>query len=457
MLAQYPPEIYDPIFDGMLFIMRLVYIIGSIACIALFYREMTGAALKKAGRKYAVIIAYGAVLIIGYYIPVDMPAVAAYGAAASATFAASCFAYDSSTALKVYVAVTFLAIQYMVFAIGVNMVCALLNLKELYFDELPKRSIADFISYLTIESANRAVEIFIMYLSVKIISRQFKNAAIKLTPAEAASLIIPSAALTLNLWLLANNGYYSGEGAMGAAAAAAGIISLICVILIAVLFKKLNEAKNAERTTALLVRQTAEIKKIYEERSASRNEQSAKLHDYRNQIQTIKMLAKNGKTDDLQAYIDDMARELNAQTASFAPITGDAVTDSVLSAKINEARKAGKALKINLESFPAELKSYDISVILSNALDNAVEAQSDADENEITLNGANRGGAYILIISNNYMGKLNCNGADIISSKAGDRGFGISNIAAVAAKYNGRINIDAENGKFVLSVLLKCK
>ena len=457
ILNETAPEIYDLIFDRMLNIMRLVYIIGCIFCISYFYRQMMGATAKNRQLKYLIPVIYGAVLLLTFYIPVDMPAIAAYGVSAIAAFLASCAAYDSPKSLKLYTALTFLAIQYTVFAVSVNLSYLLLNLKTAFLHGIPLRTAADFIAYLIIELIVRFTEILIIYFAIKTINRQFSGIKDKLTWIETTTLIVPSCALLLCLWLIANAGYFSEEGIMGAASAAAGMISLFCIILIAVLFKKLNIAKASETGAAILLQQTADLKKMYELQETQRKKQTKLLHDYRNQIQTIGMLAKSGKTEELKIFTNKLSEELIIETDGFYVITGNAIIDSVLCAKYIQAQVAGKELIVNLEIIPNEIDSYDLNTVLSNALDNAIEAQISDGESAIKLYGMNRAGVYILIVSNSYSGEIKYESKLPVSTKGDNRGFGLANISAVAAKYNGTMDINTENDKFVLSILLKYK
>lgn len=451
MFTQYITEEYDRIFDAMLSVMRLIYIAGCVGCLALFYQKIMGFSLKKRQYKFIVGIVYGSVLILGYYIPVEIPAIAVYGTAAAVAFAISYIVYESQWTIRLYVAVTILAIQYMIFAISVNMVYLLLDLRM----QLPAYSNAELISYILIESVDRAGVILLTYLSVRIISKQFKNVITNLTVIEAASLILPSAALLLNLWLLANAEENPPNITISSGTAIAGAVSLICVICIAMLFKKLNSAKNIEKSNLLLEQQAKELEKRYIDQKEIQKEKTALLHDYRNQLQTIKTLAKNGEISGIVSYINQISDNISSSSKEIRKITGNPVVDSILAIKTEAAKNSGKEIQIIIERIPDQIKTYDISLILSNALDNAIEADCDDKDNVITVRGSKRGGIYVLVVENEFIGTVKHDGSLIESTKGKGRGFGIANITTAAEKYNGIVEIVAKDGKFSLSVMLK--
>ena len=59
-------------------------------------------------------------------------------------------------------------------------------------------------------------------------------------------------------------------------------------------------------------------------------------HDYRNHIQTMKVLAANGDMDAIKAYLDELDTDLN--TVDTVVKTGNAMADAILNSKISLAQ-----------------------------------------------------------------------------------------------------------------------
>ena len=127
--------------------------------------------------------------------------------------------------------------------------------------------------------------------------------------------------------------------------------------------------------------------------------------------------------------------------------------------KKNEAEKK----KIRFQSafyYPenANINAFDISVILNNALQNAIENAKMSEDSYIRIRSYRRDNAYMIEVANYFAGSLQWDEESglPITSKAGTdgHGYGLSNIRKVAEKYSGGIAIDLKNREFILSIML---
>nr|WP_305139192.1 ATP-binding protein [uncultured Schaedlerella sp.] len=96
--------------------------------------------------------------------------------------------------------------------------------------------------------------------------------------------------------------------------------------------------------------------------------------------------------------------------------------------------------------YPCSLRDIDICIILSNALDNAIQAVKRLDagrEKYIRVSGRIQGDFLMMEIENSFQGK-----------GAFKKGTGLSNVKKAAEKYGGAMSIETPENKFVLHVLL---
>ena len=95
-------------------------------------------------------------------------------------------------------------------------------------------------------------------------------------------------------------------------------------------------------------------------------------HDYRNHIQTMKVLAANGDMDAIKAYLDELDTDLN--TVDTVVKTGNAMADAILNSKISLARSKGINVLCDAH-IPVKLKmsELDLCCIIGNLFDNAIE------------------------------------------------------------------------------------
>lgn len=104
-------------------------------------------------------------------------------------------------------------------------------------------------------------------------------------------------------------------------------------------------------------------------------------HDYRNHIQTVRVLAENGDLEAVKKYLDGLELDLN--TVDTVIKTGNAMADAILNSKISLARS--KQIEVHVDAhIPVKLKmsELDLCVILGNLFDNAIEASLKLPENE---------------------------------------------------------------------------
>ena len=104
-------------------------------------------------------------------------------------------------------------------------------------------------------------------------------------------------------------------------------------------------------------------------------------HDYRNHIQTMKVLAAGGDMDAIKAYLDELDTDLN--TVDTVVKTGNAMADAILNSKISLAQSRRIAVHCDAH-IPVQLKmsELDLCCIIGNLFDNAIEASLSLPEAE---------------------------------------------------------------------------
>ena len=145
--------------------------------------------------------------------------------------------------------------------------------------------------------------------------------------------------------------------------------------------------------------------------------------------------------------------------------SGNPVTDVILQEMQDEARRRQIDFKTDFH-YPAgsNVNAFDLSVILNNALQNALEYADKSNHPVVSIISYCRGNAYMIEVSNSFTGNLKWDeesGLPMTSkgqtekSKTGAiHGYGLSNIRRVALKYSGDIAVDVKDGMFCLCVLL---
>ena len=101
------------------------------------------------------------------------------------------------------------------------------------------------------------------------------------------------------------------------------------------------------------------------------------------------------------------------------------------------------------EFFATDDTEIDLCTLISNTLDNAIEA--DPPDKKILLEMLDDGEKLLFSVTNRYEKKIEKNeDGSFISSKSDkqNHGLGIKNIEEAVARMNGKITVTAENGIF---------
>ncbi|SOY27666.1 sensory histidine kinase DcuS [Acetatifactor muris] len=189
-------------------------------------------------------------------------------------------------------------------------------------------------------------------------------------------------------------------------------------------------------------------------------------HEMKNHLTNIRGLAQNGCYEDMENYISRIDESMNLFELTIH--TGNPVTDIIL----NDRQKAAVRQGISFQSdftCPAfgACNVYDVGIIVSNLLQNALEACAKITDGPkyIRLSGRQKNRFYVIHVSNSFEGKisfdrytglpLTTKGKSRSEKELFLHGIGLSNVRREAEKYGGSMDIQVKNKEFHVTVLLQ--
>ncbi len=221
-----------------------------------------------------------------------------------------------------------------------------------------------------------------------------------------------------------------------------GLASLFCILFS---YKKLQQSFRLSTEISLLEQEEHSLNRYVEETKAHYERTKSFRHDIRNHITVIKRLLQNGNLEQAVSYIEDM--DDMAEKMSFPCSTNNPVADILAGSKLGLAKSMGIRVGCSLRlPYPCGLRDIDICIVLSNALDNAIHAcrdMGDGAERYIHVSGRIQGDFLMMEVENSFRGKAEFK-----------QGTGLSNVKAVAEKYDGAMSIETRGDVFALRVLL---
>lgn len=232
-------------------------------------------------------------------------------------------------------------------------------------------------------------------------------------------------------------------------------VSIAVVVVVIGLYQSIKVKQEEKLQNELLAAQIDSIRHhIGQVECLYQNIRSIK-HDMANHIMTLERLYATDMAEEAKAYSTELKTTLTEVVGEIK--SGNPVTDVILQEWKIEAEKRDIQFHSDLY-YPtgSDINAFDVSVILNNALQNAMEHTTK--NASVSIRSYHRNNAYIIEITNSFSGTLQWDsesGLPVTSKRNADgHGYGLSNIRRVAGKYAGDIAVDIKDGKFCLSVML---
>lgn len=233
---------------------------------------------------------------------------------------------------------------------------------------------------------------------------------------------------------------------------------LSILIVVAVLAFKLNQQYEAEKEIAKLKQGQAEIiERDYRTLNQTYADNAILYHDIHNHIEAIYHCLTHGEIQKATQYCEELRAPIHA--ISKIVWTGNTTLDYLINSKIAVAEQKNIQTNVNIE-YPrnTNIRSVDLTTILGNLLDNAIDAADNAPEHLRTLNLTIRriNDMLIIKIENGYGAvPIQANGVLLTSkSEKNLHGWGLKSVETAAEHYDGTLNTEYADGIFKAVVTL---
>ena len=163
-----------------------------------------------------------------------------------------------------------------------------------------------------------------------------------------------------------------------------------------------------------------------------------------------------------QNNIDAVQKDISNRIGDFSSIDAtiysrNAILDSLLHSKIENCKDQGIHFNIHAD-MPSSYDKLDLFVIISNLIDNAVEAENriSIDHREICINTYTEENQIGFIIRNRIEESVLKNNPHFTTKKSDSRthGIGLQSVQYYVEKNNGLISFFEEDGYFGVHIIL---
>lgn len=244
--------------------------------------------------------------------------------------------------------------------------------------------------------------------------------------------------------------------------------TILCILYAYNIYQKLIASMQDKQRAALLASQVDQMQAHIREIEQLYTGVRSMRHDMQNYLFDIKsLLAAQGVSvegeGELAGYFSGIGTALDALNFYFH--TGNPVTDVVLNGKYQQAKSMG----IQFDSeflFPSDygIDVFDLSIILNNALNNALEAcevlsgSEPEAERFISVTSYCKNNMFLIEVKNSFDGTVCVTEDGGLKSRKQDthrHGLGFQNIVRCADKYLGSADYTCCDRTFTLIVMLQ--
>ena len=223
------------------------------------------------------------------------------------------------------------------------------------------------------------------------------------------------------------------------------VILLLINILIGYIYIKLADDQQIRRKNTVYEQQLELCERHQEETELATLQMRDVKHNMRNNFISLLAYAEQGECEKMIGFINDVMEEGKLRV-SKGTTTGNIVIDSLVEYWQRTAEKEEIEFQAEL-SIPMEMsfKGADISLILGNLLENAVEGAEKATKRKyIKLSVKYDRKNLLITVENSYGGKLKKVKEELKTTKedTANHGIGLASVRRAARKYQGTVFID---------------
>ena len=232
------------------------------------------------------------------------------------------------------------------------------------------------------------------------------------------------------------------------------IVPIFMVLIIYLLFNCISK-QYFENISLLMEKQVEQQVEHYKKINKLTDDLREFRHDYKNHMICLQSLLNNKQYDEALSYVKSITNQEILDSNKF--FSGNQIADAILTDK-NELAQKNNCKIIFDGSVSDEISVSNLCTILSNALDNSIEACSKIDSDETQIIDVKCVASELIQIIRISNPNLD-NNAVTETSKADrkNHGFGLSNIRRTVERMDGQMIISSQYPTFLLEIEFKVK
>ena len=184
-------------------------------------------------------------------------------------------------------------------------------------------------------------------------------------------------------------------------------------------------------------------------------------HDMKNHLLALSEYFKACESEQGEAYISELIGEKLSDRNDRWSNTGNMAIDSVINFKLNEANNKKVIVHADISApNDLQLEASDITVIIGNLLDNAIQAVMKLPEEQRKINTLLQydKGRLFIKIENSFDGNIKKKDSRFETIKTGaNHGYGMKNVERILEKYEGCVQYEHDDHMFYAKCMIYVK
>lgn len=230
------------------------------------------------------------------------------------------------------------------------------------------------------------------------------------------------------------------------------IISISIELLVLYFIIKTGENYEQQQKNELIEMKNTMLQKSLDETEQAFQLWRRSVHDYKNHVIALRQLAEDENMEGIKEYLN-CENEL-IQKKMFYIKTGNSVVDAIVNTKQRLAEEKGITFIVNA-TIPKKccVSEIDMSNILGNLIDNAMESSQGEEEPYIDLTIRQEKAFLVIKIINQYSRELS---EKLKTTKKNQEfhGIGIRSVKSIVKKYGGEFLIDKKGIDMIVKILI---
>lgn len=356
----------------------------------------------------------------------------------------SFFTFKGSWKIKTVITATFLILLYAIdYILSYVLIFLGIPSQEIMFNP---------VLFIGVSFSSRFISILISFILKRIVLS--KNNEFTISSKQWIQTFIYSATSLLTLYLIIM--YALDTNSTDGVLVIYTTVVIISNVILFSIISQLEEDNVIRQQNALLNQQIKLGIENVNTLSQAYQKQRSMSHDFNSHLNIINSFLNDNNYEQAKAYSAKLINTVDSETNLFN--SNNSIVDTLLMQKYLVAKTNDIIFQVNIDDLSdLPLSAEDLTVVLSNLIDNAIEAAIKCPhEKIIKIKIKKDSSGYILSVHNTTSRNISIENGEIITTKKDNlnHGYGIKNIKSVLKKYNYSYTITCNNDWFKFSIIL---